>query len=136
MSSADKAINYISMFVGAAVSFVVGLVIYRRTMARADQLSGQTSYTALNAEADEEAAADSAALLDPEDAAAVMSDDDLSLWDALGPESDPQSEPPSLRLQPGSNLGRDRRQTGYPNPIESEIAPDGDPIYDSQAPNS
>ena len=39
MTAGDKAINYISMFIGGAVGLAVGLVIYRRTMARAAELA-------------------------------------------------------------------------------------------------
>lgn len=75
-------INYAGMIVGGAIGAAAGIIIYRRTMARAAEL------------AREEAAGISAAeegvggyedtddtLLDPEDAAHAMGDDDVSLWD-------------------------------------------------------
>ncbi|KAK0733450.1 hypothetical protein B0T26DRAFT_634522 [Lasiosphaeria miniovina] len=39
MSGRDRAINYASMAIGALVGFGVGLIIYRRTMARAAELA-------------------------------------------------------------------------------------------------
>lgn len=79
MSAGDKAINYFSMAVGAAVGVGVGWVIYRRTMDRAAEVAledgveaGLTGPGYLDTQD---------ALMDPEDVAALMSDDDLSLWD-------------------------------------------------------
>ena len=83
MSTTDKAINYIGMALGGILGLVIGVVIYNRTMIRADELAaeeaaglgsprggGGTDY------ADTEAG-----LMDPEAAAALMDDDDISLWD-------------------------------------------------------
>lgn len=78
MTAGDKAINYLSMFFGGLVGVTVGLIIYRRTMARAAEL-------ALEAAAEEEGQAGyedaDTSMMDPEDAAVLMSDDDISLWD-------------------------------------------------------
>lgn len=78
MTAGDKAINYLSMFFGGLVGVTVGLIIYRRTMARAAEL-------ALEAAAEEEGQAGyedaDNSMMDPEDAAVLMSDDDISLWD-------------------------------------------------------
>ncbi|KJZ73611.1 hypothetical protein HIM_06944 [Hirsutella minnesotensis 3608] len=104
MSAGDKAINYLSMFIGAAIGLIVGLVIYRRTIARAEQLAAES------AEADAEAAAaaeqgeagyqdSDATLLDPEDAAAVMLDDELALWDTEG-QTDPYEDDDPKTGQP------------------------------------
>ena len=81
MTAGDKAINYISILLGSAVGLVVGLVIYRRTMARAAEIARDEA-TTLSAEQGESMFIDADAdLLDPEDAAALMSDDDMSLWE-------------------------------------------------------
>jgi uncharacterized membrane protein YdjX (TVP38/TMEM64 family) len=88
MTVGDKAINYISILLGSAVGIAVGLVIYRRTMARAAEIAREDAGTRsaeegeglfVDADADE--------LLDPEDAAALMSDDDVSLWETHGDDS-------------------------------------------------
>ncbi|KAF7549340.1 hypothetical protein G7046_g8374 [Stylonectria norvegica] len=82
MTVAEKAVNYVSMFIGGAVGLTVGLIIYRRTMARASELAREE---VLGATAEEGEAGyedgDSQTLMDPEDAAVLMSDDDISLWD-------------------------------------------------------
>lgn len=85
MSFGDRLVNYLSMFIGAAVGITVGWVIYKRTMARAAELALEENAAA----AEEEGRAGVASpyldtedtLVDPEDAAALMSDDDLSLWE-------------------------------------------------------
>lgn len=85
------------MAVGGAVGLVAGYVIYGRTMARAaaiareqgdvDAEEGHGGYSSNgNGYADA-----SSGLMDPEDAAAIMSDDDLSMWgeeDAFGDNDD------------------------------------------------
>lgn len=94
MTAGAKAVNYISMILGGLVGLAVGLFVYRRTMARAKELA-------------REEAAENGGVIDPEgetdyegleegvlsrresrqgeaDAAALMDDDDISLW-----ESDP-----------------------------------------------
>ncbi len=107
MSAGAKAVNYISMFLGGIAGVTVGWLIYRRTMARAAEIAleaaaeeglvssrpgsplsprlpgiaegllgldgGGGGYT------DGEAGA---RLLDPDDAAAVLGEDDISLWEA------------------------------------------------------
>lgn len=85
MTAGDKAINYISMFIGGAVGLAVGLVIYRRTMARAAELAREEGLDSAALSVEEglggyEDERDSP-LMDPEDAAVLMSDDDISLWD-------------------------------------------------------
>ncbi|KAM5351644.1 hypothetical protein ACJ41O_004367 [Fusarium nematophilum] len=85
MTAGDKAINYLSMFLGGAVGLIVGLIIYRRTMARAAELAREEGLdpTGLSAEEGEAGYVDSdnSPLMDPEDAAVLMSDDDISLWE-------------------------------------------------------
>ncbi|KAI1843373.1 hypothetical protein JX266_010370 [Neoarthrinium moseri] len=94
MTAGDKAINYISMLLGALLGMAIGLVIYKRTMARASELA-------------REEAAENGGMLGPDDevdyedleegvlnrspsrqaeadAAALMDDDDISLWETDG----------------------------------------------------
>ncbi|KAK7408959.1 Tlg2-vesicle protein [Neonectria punicea] len=81
MSAGDKAINYLSMAIGGAVGLTVGLIIYRRTMARAAELARIDAHGAAAEEGDagyEDT--DSSSLMDPDDAAVLMSEDDISLW--------------------------------------------------------
>lgn len=92
MTAGDKAINYLSMLIGAAVGLFVGLIIYRRTMARAAQLAREDGLdpTALATTEEGEAGyldSDNSPLMDPEDAAVLMSDDDISLWERDGLEN-------------------------------------------------
>lgn len=79
MSLGDKLINYFSMAVSAIVGVAVGWIVYRRTMARAAEVARETA-------AEEGHGArvyldTEDTMMDPEDAAALMSDDDLSLWE-------------------------------------------------------
>ncbi|KAL2072516.1 hypothetical protein VTL71DRAFT_11859 [Oculimacula yallundae] len=88
MDGKTKAINYASIAFGAILGATVGFIIYQRTMARAKELeiealeagtaegglvvgSGVRSYSDLGGGADN-------------DAAALMGDDDISLWDNDG----------------------------------------------------
>ncbi|KAJ4323467.1 Tlg2-vesicle protein [Fusarium piperis] len=92
MTAGDKAINYLSMLVGVTVGIVVGLIIYRRTMARAAQLAREDGLDPAALATTEEGEAgymdsDNSPLMDPEDAAVLMSDDDISLWERDGLEN-------------------------------------------------
>lgn len=99
MSAGDKALNYISMGIFGLVGVGVGLFIFRRTMARAAEIAEEEAQQeegrvgggggvnrAAGVYADTDAADydDNAPLMDPEDAdvAALMDDDDISLWAA------------------------------------------------------
>lgn len=85
MTAGDKAINYIGMAVGGAIGLAVGLAIYRRTMARAAELAREEGRDIDAAEQGDGGYDDTdTTLLDPEDAAAIMDDDALSLWDTQG----------------------------------------------------
>lgn len=91
MSARDRAINLASMIIGALLGFVMGLVIYRRTMARAEELAreeGDDVNGGLLTTTGEEGAGDhleeGAGMVDPDDAALTMDDDDISLWEAEG----------------------------------------------------
>ncbi|RFU79117.1 tlg2-vesicle [Trichoderma arundinaceum] len=81
MTLRDKILNYVSMFIGGAIGAAAGIIIYRRTMARAEELAREEA--TINA-AEEGAVGyedTDDALMDPEDAAHVMGDDDVSMWD-------------------------------------------------------
>lgn len=94
MSAGDRAINYASMAFGGLVGTAVGLIIYRRTMARAAELEAEAALAGARAEEggvllpgaegyeDTEAAEDSLLMGSgvDQDAAALMDEDDISLW--------------------------------------------------------
>jgi hypothetical protein len=88
MSAGDKAINYLSMIFGGLLGLVIGIVIYNRTMARAKELALEAAGELGAAGTLDGTAAEyadlEAGLLDPEDAAALMDDDDISLWENDG----------------------------------------------------
>lgn len=90
MGFGDRMVNYVSMLVGASVGMGVGYFIYRRTMARAAELAreegGVGAQPLVGGDyVDEEG--ERGALMDPNDAEALMVDeDDISLWDAAGDE--------------------------------------------------
>ncbi|CAK7201093.1 Tlg2-vesicle protein [Sporothrix eucalyptigena] len=98
MSAGDKALNYFSMAVFGMVGVGVGLFIFRRTMARAAEIAAEEEQEEGRAGGAAAAANnrssprtpgvyaddfdDNGPLMDPEDAdvAALMDDDDISLW--------------------------------------------------------
>ncbi|RYP87379.1 hypothetical protein DL769_000583 [Monosporascus sp. CRB-8-3] len=94
MTVGDKTVNYLSMMVGSAVGLVVGLVVYRRTMARAEQLAREELEAGAGGgpgaiRSDDQVGGDygdleegiiAAQLLGEADEAALMSEDDISLW--------------------------------------------------------
>ncbi|KAH8197157.1 hypothetical protein TruAng_008686 [Truncatella angustata] len=94
MSTGDKVINYMSMIVGGLVGMGIGLLIYRRTMARAEELAreeagedgglvdrdGDVDYEDL----EEGILGRSGSTQGEADAAALMDDDDISLWETDG----------------------------------------------------
>ncbi|KAL6908459.1 hypothetical protein GGI43DRAFT_144428 [Trichoderma evansii] len=81
MTTHDKMINYASMIIGGAIGAAAGIIIYRRTMARAAELARDEA--GINAAEEGEGGYEDTedTLLDPEDAAHAMGDDDVSLWD-------------------------------------------------------
>lgn len=87
MTAGDKALNWAGMTISSIVGLAVGYIIYRRTMQRAAEIARDQGMDdgADDAEEGRSGYVDSeTTLLDPEDAAAIMSDDDLSMWDAQG----------------------------------------------------
>lgn len=85
MSTRDKIINWTGMGLSGLIGLVVGFVIYRRTMERAADIAREQAMDGTDAEQGIAGYVDSeSTLLDPEDAAAIMSDDDLSMWDNDG----------------------------------------------------
>ncbi|PNP42756.1 hypothetical protein TGAMA5MH_05498 [Trichoderma gamsii] len=82
MTLRDKMVNYASMIIGGAIGAAAGIIIYRRTMARAAELAREEATVIIAAEEGEGGYEDTDdTLLDPEDAAHAMGDDDVSLWD-------------------------------------------------------
>jgi hypothetical protein len=100
MSAGDRAINYAGMAFGGLLGFAVGLLIYRRTMARAAELAAEglegddegvdgmlPGAEDLDDEDDNDGensrlVRSSNANAGDSDAAALMDDDDISLWGA------------------------------------------------------
>ncbi|KAI5862175.1 hypothetical protein GGS23DRAFT_109474 [Durotheca rogersii] len=112
MSVGDRAVNYLSMLLGSALGMALGLLIYRRTMARAKELAREEAAAASGdefAELDGDGADAAGEYGDLEeglarrngasggggsgggartrrrgeaDEAALMDDDDISLWEA------------------------------------------------------
>ncbi|OPB39018.1 hypothetical protein A0O28_0047230 [Trichoderma guizhouense] len=84
MSLHDKIINYTGMIIGGAIGAAAGFIIYRRTMARAEELAREEA--TINAAEEGIGGYEDTddTLMDPEDAADVMGDDDVSLWDNQG----------------------------------------------------
>ncbi|KGQ10452.1 apparatus membrane protein tvp38 [Beauveria bassiana D1-5] len=87
MSTRDKIINWTAMGLSGFVGLAVGFVIYRRTMERAADIAREQAADGDDDDAEQGRAGyvdSETTLLDPEDAAAIMSDDDLSMWEAQG----------------------------------------------------
>ena len=85
MSAGDKAINYTSMILGGLLGLGMGLFVYRRTMARAEELAleeGVLVPDGRDGGASEYADALPEEMMDPDAAALRMDDDDISLWEA------------------------------------------------------
>ncbi|KAF3074974.1 Golgi apparatus membrane protein tvp38 [Trichoderma lentiforme] len=80
----DKIVNYTGMIIGGAIGAAAGFIIYRRTMARAEELAREEA--TINAAEEGIGGYEDTddTLMDPEDAADVMGDDDVSLWDNQG----------------------------------------------------
>lgn len=99
MSGGDRAINYASMAIGGTLGFIVGLVIYRRTVARAAEIAatealenGEASDDILPGDDLSDGEGENSRLVRGNaadaDAATLMDDDDISLWEAEDLEND------------------------------------------------
>lgn len=97
MTGFDKFVNYVSMMLFGVVGIVIGLVVYRRTMARAKELAleevaengrvvpGDSEYDDLEEGVAFGVGRGGRSLNDEDpDAAALMDDDDISLWETDG----------------------------------------------------
>lgn len=95
MGVGDKVVNYLSMLVGSVVGIALSLFIYRRTMARAKELAREEAVengvpidstdADLNYEDLEEGVLSGNRQRPGEaDEAALMDDDDISLWETEG----------------------------------------------------
>lgn len=109
MGLGDRLVNYLSMAFGVLLGAGVGYFIYRRTMDRAAEIArgdaaaagagggrpleegGRALGGRRGDYADEDG--EGARLMDPNEAAALMvDDDDISLWDAAGDEDEAEEE--------------------------------------------
>ena len=85
MTLRDKIVDWLGLAISANVGISIGLAIYRGTMARAAEIAREEGLDpAVQSSAEEGVAGyedGDGTLMDPEDAAALMSDDDLSMWD-------------------------------------------------------
>lgn len=125
MTFGDRLVNYASMLVGGLVGMGVGYFIYRRTMARAAELAREEAQAgrplgsgrAAGAEyADDDIGegGEDARLMDPNDAAALMvDDDDISLWDAAG-DSQFEDEDAPARYRDEEEAVEGRGKAGRP----------------------
>lgn len=83
MDASTKAVNYASIIIGSIIGAAVGYIIYQRTIARAKELEIEE----LEAARGEAGLGDGRRSFSDEgqgldvDAAALMNDDDISLWD-------------------------------------------------------
>ena len=93
MSTGDKAVNYLSMGAGGLVGLAVGWLVYRRTMARADELAAEDQqqqrrrrrHDRGEGSDDDDGEEDTDfASLEAGTAALMVDDDDISLWEASG----------------------------------------------------
>lgn len=124
MTGFDKFINYASMFIGGAVGFTVGLLIYKRTMARAAELARENGDDLEAGNALLDGANDGMEegvlgggddrLVDPDelDAAALMDDDDISLWDTEGGYTDNWDDEPAAANGKDGGHGRNASLNG------------------------
>lgn len=87
MSAGAKAVNYFSMMVFGLFGVGIGLLVFRRTMARAAELAAEEGVEEgrvgfAGNEDSPYADSENEELLNPDDVdvAALMDDDDISLW--------------------------------------------------------
>lgn len=83
MDTSTKAINWASIIIGSILGITVGYIIYQRTMARAAELEIEELEAGVGVPRDRRYSDEGTAVED-NDAAALMDDDDISLWDHNG----------------------------------------------------
>ncbi|KAI0008521.1 hypothetical protein F4779DRAFT_586716 [Xylariaceae sp. FL0662B] len=131
MSAGDRAVNYLGMILGSLVGMAVGLLVYRRTMARADELARQedpdASGLAIHGR-DEDDDDDNYADVEDgvlglglgpgrtrsgeTDAAALMGDDDISLWETEVVEDAYRDDEETGTADADADAGADRQTNG------------------------
>jgi len=83
MDASTKAINWASIIIGSILGITVGYIIYQKTMARAAELEIEELEAGV-AVPRERRYSDEGISAEDADAAALMHDDDISLWDHNG----------------------------------------------------
>ncbi|KAI8632045.1 hypothetical protein F5Y19DRAFT_383673 [Xylariaceae sp. FL1651] len=117
MPLGDRVVNYLSILVGSVLGIAVGLFIYRRTMRRAKELAVEEGDAAADGGNGALLADDELGYEDHEegvmglaqtrrigesDAAALMDDDDISLWDTTEGAHDTYRDDDDTDLSPSS----------------------------------
>ncbi|KAI8965953.1 hypothetical protein F5Y11DRAFT_310908 [Daldinia sp. FL1419] len=113
MSAGDKAVNYLSMILGSIVGITLSLLIYRRTMARARELAREETAengVAIDGELNEELGLGYGDLEEGRrqrpgeaDEAALMDDDDISLWETDAVDGEYRDEEEEEDATPRAN---------------------------------
>lgn len=85
MDGATRLINYASIVGGLVLGIVLGVLIYRKTKARADELEEEERRLAAGGE---DGLGEEDGLVDPDEFGAGMGDDDISLWNGIGDASE------------------------------------------------
>jgi len=83
MDASTKAINWASIIIGSILGISVGYIIYQRTMARAAELEIEELEAGVGLPR-ERRYSDEGITAEDTDSAALMDDDDISLWDHNG----------------------------------------------------
>lgn len=83
MDASTKAINWASIIIGGILGITVGYIIYQRTMARAAELEIEELEAGVGIPRARRYS-DEGITTEDTDAAALMDDDDISLWDHHG----------------------------------------------------
>jgi uncharacterized membrane protein YdjX (TVP38/TMEM64 family) len=84
MDTSTRLINYASITIGVTLGVSVGWIIYQKTMARAEELEAEELEAGRGEGGAESGRRYSDAGLEDPDAAVLMDDDDISLWDSAG----------------------------------------------------
>lgn len=124
MSTGDKVVNYLSMIVGSSLGMGLGLVIYRRTVARAKELAreeGAGNGVPIDGDGDELDYADlEEGVLGgiggrrqqrpgEADEAALMDEDDISLWETDGVEGGYRDDEDTRVAENGTENGHNSK---------------------------